>query len=686
MADERVRLSGSSRYPIARWLLVLVCVLLVLAAGYKAVRIVPHARAVYFRARVMRQLAGKPEDLLHPQRLPFVREQLALTRDDLRAIRREIAFLYPLLERLDWIPRIGPDIAAAPALLDLGIAACDAGWWSLLGLEPVWDAVSRETAPRGKGALELATPVLVVARPRFEAASTALQKARPTLQRLNRLELSPRLARYQALLNAYWPVVEGGLLLAQDLPELLGEGRTVNYLLIAQNDQELRPTGGFISGAGLLQISAGKIVSMTFQDSYAVDALCDASAFSPAPSPLREYMWAPVLVFRDANWSPDLPTSAATLRSLYRRCQGVDVDGVVTLDIEAVRALLGALGPLQPEGYPEPVSNATLTRYINEYWTNPLRLADSTDEQKGDWWLHRKDFMSDLLKAALTRLTSDPASLELAPLGVALLRALQGRHIQATLSSPGLDRSLLAAGWNGELKPVAGDYLMVVDANVGFRKVNPLIEQWARYQVDATVPDAPRARLVLRYANHSAGKPECVAGSHYEDSYAEMVSGCYWDYVRVYVPYGSRLLGLKGADSTAVVESESGKTVLGFLWVIAPGQVREIELEYQLPPLNKLVLDNEIVPYRLLVQKQAGSASYPFVVEVAGQGWSFSSSRSTPAACTGQEVQVNLDSDAVLVWGERQAATAQSRTAALTALLLGLGLMGAGWLVSRRAV
>ena len=37
-------------------------------------------------------------------------------------------------------------------------------------------------------------------------------------------------------------------------------------------------------------------------------------------------------------------------------------------------------------------------------------------------------------------------------------------------------------------------------------------------------------------------------------------------------------------------------------------------------------------------------------------------------------------------WGERQAAAAQSRIAALTALLLGLGLMGAGWLVSRRAV
>lgn len=683
MADRR-RSSSGTGHLIVRWLPAALLALVLLAAGYKGWRIVPHLSALYSRARDVRALAAQPEELLHPERLPFVREQLALTRDDLAAVRREVAFLFPLVERLDWIPRVGPDIAAAPALLDLAIAGCDAGWWSLLALEPVWDVLGRGQDDQNRGALELATPVLVTVRPRFVAASAALQSAGQALQRLQRLELSPRLARYKALLNAYWPVLEGGLLLAQDLPELLGASRTMSYLLVAQNDQELRPTGGFVSGAGLLQISAGSILTMTFQDSYAVDALCDVSVFPPAPAPLREYMWAPALVFRDANWSPDLPSSASTMRSLYRRCQGVDIDGVVTLDIEAVKSLLGALGSLQPAGYPEPVTSATLLQYINEYWTNPLRSVDITDEQKGEWWLHRKDFMSDLLKAALTRLTSDPTSLDLAPLGRSMLEALQGRHIQATVLSPELDRALRATSWNGALRTVAGDYMMVVDANVGFRKVNPMIEQTAHYAVDAGVSDGPRARLVLRYANHSPGTLECVAGSRYDDSYAQMVFGCYWDYVRVYVPPGSTILSLQGADSAVVVESESGKTVFGFLLVVAPGQAREIQLEYQLPPLNMLVPGVASVPYRLLVQKQPGAKPYPLVVTVSNPGWSFSPSRSTPATDGAEGVQVAFDADALLVWYGGESTAARAKRAALISLILGIGLMVAGWATGRR--
>ena len=513
-----------------------------------------------------------------------------------------------------------------------------------------------------------------------------MQGARQAIQRLDRLELSPRLAPYKTLLNVYWPVLEGGLALAQDLPELLGQSRMMNYLLVAQNNQELRPTGGFISGVGLMQISAGKIISTTFQDSYAVDALCDPAAFPAAPAPLREYMWAPALVFRDANWSPDLPSTAATLQSLFRRCQGTGIDGVVTLDIEAVKSLLGALGSLQPEGYPEPVTSATLMQYINDYWTNPLRSVDITDEQKGEWWLHRKDFMSDLLKAALTRLTSDPASLDLAPLGRTLLEALQRRQIQATLLVPELDRALQRSNWNGSLRATAGDYLMVVDANVGFRKVNPRIEQSATYEVDTSVPGAPRARLVLRYTNHSPGKPECVAGSRYDDSYAEMVSGCYWDYVRVYVPFGSTLVNLQGADSAAVVETEAGKTTFGFLWVLAPGQHREIQLEYQLPTSQVPAPGSGSAPYQLLVQKQAGAAPYPLVVQVSDPKWWFSASRSTPAAVVGEGVQISLDSDALLVWSAGESAASTGSRTALSILILGICLMVVGWVIGRRVV
>ena len=691
-------MTGTRRSVTARlgcWILLIVALLVFVVAGYKVVRIWPHASALLARAWEVRALASAdPASLVHPQRLPWAREQLGATRDDLRAIRSEIRFLFPLLERLDWIPRFGGDIAAAPALLDLGIGLCDAGSWGLLGVEPVWNALSSADSPAGRSALEAALPALAAAQPRFEAAAEAVARARPAMLGLQRHELSPRVAHYVARFGSYWPALEGAVLLAQDLPALLGQSHPMSYLILAQNNQELRPTGGFISGVGLIQISAGKIISTTFEDSYAVDALSDLTLHPPAPQPLREYMWAPALVFRDANWSPDLSSSAATASSIYRMCRGIDVDGVVVLDLEAVAVLLGALGPLQPEGYPEPVTGDTLLQYVNEYWTDPLQSVGITDKPM-DWWLHRKDFMGDLLKAALQKVTSDPQSLELTSLGRAVLKAFQGKHLLVTMSDAQLGRGLAAAGWDGVLRDTVGDYLMVVDANVGFRKVNPYVQHSVDYRVGLVDDQEPQAQLTVRYTNRSSGPQECVAGSQrYGDSYLEMMQGCYWDYVRVYVPFGSRLLSLQGGDARAQVSAEAGKTVFSTLLAVAPGQTRELVFQYELPSLEtsesrmeqggaSAASESE---YSLVVQKQAGTAPVPYHVSVSRAGWRFSPSRSGVVESYGQqEVRFSLGADTPLAWVEANASSRRATAAAIALAGLGLLLIGLGLRIRMRS-
>jgi hypothetical protein len=674
------------------WIPLLIAVLVLATPVYKGIRIWPHASALLTRARELRALvSADPSSLLHPQRLLWVREQLGATRSDLQAIRAEIGFLLPLAERLDWIPRFGGDIAATPALLDLGVELCDAGWWGLLGAEPMWDAVYNPNQPTGQSALEAVLPPLMAAQPRFSQAAQAVARARPAMARLQQLELSPRMASYVARFDAYWPVLEGAVLLAQDLPALLGQSRPMSYLLLAQNNHELRPTGGFISGVGLIQLSAGKIISTTFQDSYAVDALCDAAAHPPPPQPLREYMLAPELVFRDANWSPDFPASAATASSIYRLCGGVAVDGVVAMDLEAVSLLLGALGPLQPEGYPSPVTSDTLLQYVNDYWANPLRSVGTTDEQQHEWWLHRKDFMADLLKAALQKVTAGPQSLELTPLGVAVLKALQTRHLLVGLNDPAIGRGLSVPGWDGALRPTEGDYLMVVDANIGFRKVNPLVQQSVEYRVELDsharenqTGQQTRATLTLRYTNGSQGSADCVVEPYLEDSYGQMMHGCYWDYVRVYVPSGSRLLAMQGGDADAQVSADAGKAVFSTLLVVAPGQTRELVLQYELPSSvwdaprpgggDTLAATEEGQAYSLLVQKQAGTVAVPYRVATSGPGWQFSRSRSAPVErYSGYEVTFSLATDTHLTWVD---VTGRSRRATVPILaLIGLGLV-----------
>ncbi len=678
--------------------MLLIAVLAMVAiVSFKAIRIWPHASALVTRAQELRTLARMdPGSLLHPQRLPWLREQLGATRSDLQAIRDETGFLLRLLERLDWMPRFGGDIAAAPALLDLGIELCDAGWWGLLGVEPVWDALSSPSQVTGQSAFEAAVPALSASQSRFSQAARAMARARPAMDRLQQHDLSPRVSGYVARIDGYWPALEGAVLLAQDLPVLLGQSRPMRYLLLAQNNHELRPTGGFVSGVGLIQLAAGKIISTTFQDSYAVDALCDIGAHPGAPQPLRDYMWASALVLRDANWSPDFPSSAATASSLYRLCSGVDVDGVVAIDLEAVALLLRAMGPLQPEGYPNPITGDTLLQVVYEYWVDPLRSVNMADSEQGEWWSHRKDFMGDLLQAALQRLTEAPQSLELTQLGMSVLQALQTRHLLVALDDPLVGRGLSAAGWDGALRPVTGDYLMVVDANIGFRKVNPQVQQSVDYAVDWSLAGTeggqtggqPQATVTLRYTNGSQGSTECVAGSYWDDWYTEMRQGCYWDYVRVYVPLGSRLLAMQGGDAVAQVSVEAGKTVFSTLLVVAPGQTRELVLRYDLPsslgaapsggPIGTAKPAELATPYSLLVQKQAGTAAVPYRVTVSGEGWQFRPVGSSPVEhYDGREVTFRLATDASLGWVETEGRAGRATVPIL--VLSGLGLMLVGW-------
>jgi len=665
-----------TRDGVPRWraaIVVLVVLLLLGTAIYKYLRLRPHLSALLVRAELLRTLAaGDTSSLASAGRLVWLRDELGATRRDLEAVRNEIRPALSLVRHLGWLPKIGYELSAAPALLDVAIHLCDAGWWSLLGLEPLADAVSGQAEGTGRTALETVLPPLTTCAPRFAEAEQALEKAQKLLERLPAYRFTPPLARWMARLEGYLPVLQASVMLAQAGPELLGQDHPVTYVVLAQNNHELRATGGFISGVGAIKLSQGRIITTTFQDSYQVDGALDLGSRPPAPTPLRDYMWAPALVLRDANWSPDLPSSAAVVASIYRQSRGSEVDGVVALDLEAVTALLQALGPLQPEGYPAPVTGDSLLQYVQQYWTAPLQ-ATTMDKDETEWWLHRKDFMADLLQAALRRVTTSPQSLQWGKLAWATFDALRSKHLLLTLQDPTAARALRLAGWDGALRPYAGDYLMIVDSNVGFRKVNPNIQQHIAYRVDLSAKDAAIATLTLRYTNRSQGTTKCVAGSAYEGTYEELMQGCYWDYVRVYAPRGSQLLEVAGNDQPPEVSEEAGRAVFGILLALAPGQTHELVFHYSLPA--QLAIDPASPAYRLLVQKQPGTLAIPLQVSLV-------TPQHGPIPLHAQTLSSGADgqalaSDAEFVWKEAGAGTRAATllgSAGLLMLLAGLAV------------
>jgi hypothetical protein len=140
---------------------------------------------------------------------------------------------------------------------------------------------------------------------------------------------------------------------------MLGAGGPRTYLVLFQNNAEIRATGGMPGAYIVVHADAGA-VTITDQGS----TTRDIEAFD---SPVREldadavalYTDRPAVFPADVNLTPDFPTAAGLMREMYRKRSGVTVDGVLATDPVALSYLLRATGPVpMPEGEPLSADNA----------------------------------------------------------------------------------------------------------------------------------------------------------------------------------------------------------------------------------------------------------------------------------------------------------------------------------------
>ena len=404
------------------------------------------------------------------------------------------------------------------------------------------------------------------------------------------------------------------------------------YLILAQNNHELRGTGGFISGAGFVRLDGGRIVDLKLSDAYSVDDLTQ-----PHPAPpraLTEQMGTQLLTLRDSNWSPDFPESGEVARALFAQDRGIATDGVIALDLEAVRLLVAALEPLQVPGVDQPVTSANLLDWMKRSWAAPHTTTGTVEEAAtSDWWVKRKDFMGELMTVALAKL-QDGGDLNTSALAQAVVAMLDGRHLQVAVDDPALAKILAEQGWDGSLRPPAeSDFLAVVDSNVGFNKANAAVTEAIAYRV-APANDGLEATLTLTYT-HTApagAEPICDRAARYGDSYDALINRCYWDYLRVYAPGGSELLEADGLNQPAAEQGEHGTTVFTGSFSLRPGDQHVVTLRYRLPE------DIPSSPYRLFVRKQAGTLAPPLTVEAGKCRWATDLSVDRVFVCDGKQV------------------------------------------------
>ncbi|MGE5776097.1 MAG: DUF4012 domain-containing protein, partial [Chloroflexota bacterium] len=281
---QRVRKRASK----VRRAVTLVFILLLLGflawGGFKAYR-------VYKLALVVRQDAYNlkvviREDGPRAQRVKDAGPALATLRQDFNALKSEVGPYLWIGRGLGWVPKYGGDLAEAQDLMTLAdalLSTADSSYRAVLPLVAGSD-LSDFDLPRLTEELLRAQPLLSEAQANLDVAIAARGRIDPET-------LDPEVRELiRDDIDRLLPLLEDGLAVGLELPRMLGatEEGPKTYLLLVQNEDELRPTGGFITAAGTLLLRDGMIDSLDFSNSGNADNW--KKPYPVAPWQLQEYM------------------------------------------------------------------------------------------------------------------------------------------------------------------------------------------------------------------------------------------------------------------------------------------------------------------------------------------------------------------------------------------------------------
>ena len=371
-----------------------------------------------------------------------------------------------------------------------------------------------------------------------------------------------------------------GKTISLGLPELLGKDKQTTYLVLFQNNMELRPTGGFIGSFALVTFNGGRLTDISVSDVYSADG--QLRGHVEPPIPIKNYLGEANWYLRDANWDPDFPTSAAKIEWFLNKEIDKTVEGVVAIDLDFVKALLKETGPINLPDFNQLISEQNL------YETTQSQVENNFFP--GSY--QKTNFMTALSREVLTRATSLKGN-EYLGISKAILLSLEKKHIQIFLHNNNIQGAVANLGWDGEVRPITcsnncfPDWFGIVEANVGVNKANYYLKRQFSLSVSLT-DKVVQKTLSVNYqnsANPSLG-----------------TSGIYKVFLRLLIPSEAEVVSarLVSGEATEEVPFKLG----GFYFEISPGQNKTLVLNWQEKAGYNFGQAGE---YRLFWRKQAGT-------------------------------------------------------------------------------
>lgn len=434
--------------------------------------------------------------------------------------------------------------------------------------------------------------------------------------------------------------------------QILGFDQDRRYLIVFQNNTEMRGSGGFIGSYALADFHNGEMTNLEVPKGGSYDTEAGYLERVAAPEPLQ--LVNPLWHFWDANWWPDWALSAKKLMWFYEKSNGPTVDGVIAITPNVMDDLLKIIGPLDlTEKYGVVITSDNFWEVVQDIVEKKPEMVTTTAatssllkvvEQKHE----PKKIIGDMMNLIMTKASKELNREDFLLILNSAYRNLNEKQILTYFVDEDLEKLVSDFDWAGLVENIDGDYLMVANSNIaGFKtdkKIKENIALLKEVQADGSIINT----LTIQ-RRHTAIRGEEHVG----------VRNVNW--MRVYVPEGSELISASGFSqpdgaffekpmetwkkdedvmrgegtfsmdgvSGTKIYKELGKTVFANWSMIDPGEQALVVIKYRLPfkaqkiePIKPKTFwekiingddDTSYVPLKLLVQKQPGSQGSEFV-------------------------------------------------------------------------
>ncbi len=376
----------------------------------------------------------------------------------------------------------------------------------------------------------------------------------------------------------------------QLFPTLLAQQGRRTYAVLLQNNEELRPTGGYLQSVALLTIEKGVLIDYQVFDVISLDTQFQGAI--QAPVEISTYLGQSRLYLRDANWNPNFPQTAQQVSMFVEKSTGRKPDGVIALNLYSLQDLLRVLGPIEIPEYNETVNDKNL--FERAEFHSEVKFVQSA----------QADYLTTVFNKVLKQMMAAPPEK-----AVDILSSFYGslRDGQLFITENEKDQSSLLSslGWQGEVTtpqcpaqlsdvPCVVDTMMQVEANVGANKANYYLERTIDHHI-AISPGKISHERVITFKNTATS-----------DTWP---MGSYKSFIRFYVPKTAQIESMTINDQLApqsflVMKSDGDKNYFNILIEVPVQKTVKLKLDYFEP----LAQTNNF-SYAFFEQKQSGTGS-----------------------------------------------------------------------------